>query len=97
MITSQSERLRQIKETQIQHGRWRMLQIEAMIAEFDRMCIDLGQQIEAEEKRVHIEDQSHFAYPTFAKAARLRRANLQQSADALTLELIRLRENREAA
>jgi len=68
-----------------------------MIAEFNRMCIDLGHQIEAEEKRAQINDPTHFAYPTYAKAARERRTKLQQSADALKIELERLSTYREVA
>ena len=62
-----------------------------MIAEFERICIDLGQQIEAEEVRTRISDPTHFAYPMYAKAARERRAKVQRSADALRIELGRLR------
>ena len=38
-----------------------------------------GTQIAAEEKKAGITDINHFAYPTFAKAARLRRDNLMNS------------------
>jgi len=62
-----------------------------MIAEFDRMCIDLGRQIESEEVRARIADPTHFAYPTYAKSARERRAKLQRSADALRIKLDALR------
>jgi hypothetical protein len=62
-----------------------------MISEFERICIDLGHQIEAEETRARIYDPTHFAYPTYPKAARERRAKLQRSADALRIELDRLR------
>jgi hypothetical protein len=62
-----------------------------MIAQFDRICADLGQQIDAEETRARISDPTHFAYPTYAKAARERRAKLQRSADALKIELDKLR------
>jgi hypothetical protein len=68
-----------------------------MIADFDRRCVDLGHQIDAEEKHAQISDPTHFAYPTFAKAARERRAKLRLSADALKLELAKLKVNREAA
>ncbi len=97
MRANQSERLRHSKETEIKHSRWRANQIGTMIAEFDRMCIDLGHQIEAEEMRSQIDDPTHFAYPTYAKAARERRAKLQQSADVLKIELDRLSGYREAA
>lgn len=65
-------------------------QIETMIADMDRMCIDLGRQIEAEETRSRIHDPDHFAYPTYAKAARERRINIQHSMDALRAELDKL-------
>ena len=91
MRANQSERLRRSKEFEVGQNRWRANQIETMIAAFDRMCIDLGHQIEAEEIRARIYDPTHFAYPTYAKAARERRAKLQRSADALRIELDRLR------
>jgi len=50
-----------------------------MIAEFERMAGELELQITAEEKKAGITDINHFAYPTFAKAARQRRDNLRNS------------------
>ena len=50
-----------------------------MIAEFERMSNELELQIAAEEKKSGITDINHFAYPTFAKAARQRADNLQVS------------------
>src|ERR1039458_1532356 len=91
MTVNQTERLRRSEEFEVAQNRLRASQIETMIAEFDRICIDLGQQIEAEEKRARISDPTHFAYPTYAKAARERRAKVQRSADALRNELDRLR------
>ena len=91
MRANQSERLRRSKEFEVNQSCWRATQIETMIAEFDRMCIDLGHQIEAEEKHARIYDPTHFAYPTYAKAVRERRAKLQRSTDALRIELDRLR------
>jgi hypothetical protein len=91
MKANQGKRLRRCKEFEVNQSRLRAHQIETMIAEFDGICIDLGRQIEAEEMRVRIADPSHFAYPTFAKAARDRRAKLQQSAAALRIELDTLR------
>jgi hypothetical protein len=91
MIANQSRSSRRREEFEAIHSQGRAKQIETMIADFDRICIDLGQQIEAEETRVRIYDPAHIAYPTYAKAARERRANLQRSADALGRELDRLR------
>lgn len=87
MKPNRTERLLRRKEFAVNQSRLRAHQIETMIAEFERMCIDLGRQIEAEEKRVRIDDPTHFAYPTYAKAARERRAKLQRSADALRFKL----------
>jgi flagellar FliJ protein len=91
MRANKSERLRRSKEFEVGQNRRRANQIEIMLAEFDRICIDLGHQIEAEEMRVRISDPTHFSYPTYAKAARERQANLQRSADKLKSELDRLR------
>jgi len=88
---NQTERLRRNKEFEVNQNRWRTNQIETMIAEFERICIDLGHQIEAEETRARIYDPAHFAYPTYAKAARERRAKVQRSAEGLRNELDRLR------
>ena len=50
-----------------------------MVADFDRMANELDAQILAEERKAGITDVNHFAYPTFAKAARQRRDNLRNS------------------
>ena len=73
MTANKSEGLRRKFEFEIAHDRLRASQIETMIAALDRMCVDLGQAIEAEEKRARISDPKHFAYPTYANAARERR------------------------
>jgi flagellar protein FliJ len=91
MRVNQSERLRRSREFEVNQSRLRANQIETMIAQFDRICADLGQQIDAEETRARISDPTHFAYPTYAKATRERRAKLQWSADALRIELDKLR------
>jgi flagellar protein FliJ len=92
MKANQSARLRRIKEFEVNQGRLRASQIETMIAEFDKICLDLGRQIEAEEMRTRIDDPAHFAYPTLAKAARERRAKLERSVGALRIELETLRD-----
>lgn len=66
-------RLRQFK---VAEKHRQVMQLESMIAEFERMANELDAQIVAEEKKSGITDQGHFAYPTFAKAARTRRDNL---------------------
>jgi flagellar export protein FliJ len=73
------ENLVRLKRFQVNEKRRQMLQLDMMIAEFDRMANELEVQIAAEEKKSGITDINHFAYPTFAKAARLRRDNLKNS------------------
>src|SRR5690606_14135343 len=73
------ENLVRLKQFQVNEKRKQLLQLDMMIAEFDRMATELDLQIVAEEKKAGITDTSHFAYPTFAKAARQRRDNLKNS------------------
>ncbi|WP_375459657.1 flagellar export protein FliJ [uncultured Enterovirga sp.] len=76
-----------LKRFQVDEKRRRVVQIEAMVAEFDRMAGDLDREIAAEEQKSGISDLGHFAYPTYAKAARTRRDNLKRSADDLKTQL----------
>ena len=62
-------------------------QLELMMGEFERMASDLDLQIESEEKKSGITDPEHFAYSTFAKAARQRRDNLAHSAKDLRVQI----------
>ncbi|RLP26178.1 flagellar export protein FliJ [Mesorhizobium sp. YM1C-6-2] len=73
------ENLVRLKQFQVSDKRRQLLQLDMMIAEFERMASELELQIAAEEKKAGITDINHFAYPTFAKAARLRRDNLMNS------------------
>ncbi|MGB3832087.1 MAG: flagellar export protein FliJ [Mesorhizobium sp.] len=73
------ENLVRLKQFQVNEKRRQLLQLDMMIAEFERMAGELELQILAEEKKAGITDINHFAYPTFAKAARLRRDNLRNS------------------
>lgn len=73
------ENMVRLKQFQVNEKRRRIVQLDAMINEFDRMAAELEAQIAAEEAKSGITDQNHFAYPTFAKAARLRRDNLRTS------------------
>ena len=58
-----------------------------MIAEFQRMSTDLDREIQTEQDRAGINVPSHFAYPTYAKAAIQRRENLSRSAEELRVQL----------
>lgn len=68
-----------LKRFQLEEKRRRVRQIETMLAEFTRMTADLDREIANEEKRTGISDPSHFAYPTYARAASVRRDNLKSS------------------
>jgi flagellar export protein FliJ len=81
------ETLIRLKKFQVDDKRRRVAQIEGMIAEFDRMANDLEREIQVEQDRAGIHDPGHFAYPTYAKAAIVRRDNLKHSADELKVQL----------
>ena len=81
------ETLIRLKRFQVDEKRRKVVQIESMIAEFDRMAADLDREIAAEQDRAGIHDPAHFAYPTYAKAAIGRRDNLKRSADELKVQL----------
>lgn len=78
-VMKSRENLVRLKGFQLNEKRRQLGQIQTMMAELDRMKAELEQQIAAEEKRSGITDTAHFAYPTFAKAARKRADNLQGS------------------
>jgi hypothetical protein len=65
-----------LKHFQVEDKTRQLTQIDLMIGEFSKMAEDLDNQIRIEEQKAGITDPSHFAYPTFAKAARQRRDNL---------------------
>src|SRR6266849_11223590 len=81
------ETLIRLKKFHVDEKRRKVTQIEAMIAEFERMGGDLEREIKAEQERAGIHDPAHFAYPTYAKAAMQRRENLRRSADELKVQL----------
>lgn len=68
--------LLRLKHFQVEDKTRQLAQIDMMIAEFEKMHSDLQDQIDVEEKKSGITDPEHFAYPTFAKAARQRQENL---------------------
>ncbi|MFX3824744.1 flagellar export protein FliJ, partial [Streptococcus suis] len=73
------EGLVRLKLFQVKEKRRQLGQLDLMMGEFERMAAELDAQIMSEEKKAGITDTSHFAYPTFAKAARQRRDNLFDS------------------
>jgi flagellar export protein FliJ len=81
------ETLIRLKKFQVDEKRRNVAQIEAMIAEFDRIAAELDREIKTEQERAGIHDPAHFAYPTYAKAAIGRRENLHRSACELKVQL----------
>jgi flagellar export protein FliJ len=86
------ETLVRLHRFQVDEKRRQVADIEAMIADFQRMERELEQQIVAEQERSGITDVTHYAYPTFAKAANDRRANLLRSVEELEGQLAEARE-----
>jgi flagellar export protein FliJ len=81
------ETLIRLKKFQVDEKRRKVAQIEAMIAEFERIATELDREIKVEQDRAGIHDPAHFAYPTYAKAAIVRRENLKRSAGELKTQL----------
>jgi flagellar protein FliJ len=76
-----------LKRFQLEEKRRRVRQIEMMVAEFTRMSAELDREIASEEKRAGITDPRHFAYPTYARAASVRRDNLKSSIAELATQI----------
>ena len=81
------ETLIRLRKFQVDEKRRRVAQIESMVADFDRMAGDLEREITTEQERAGIHDPTHFAYPTYAKAAMQRRENLKRSVSELRTQL----------
>jgi septation ring formation regulator EzrA len=82
----------QTQRFEYEEKRQQVNDIETMIADFRRTANELDQQIKIEQQASGITDVSHFAYPTFARAAMTRRDNLQASIRDLEKRLDRARE-----
>jgi flagellar FliJ protein len=65
----------------------RVAEIDYMISDFKRMAEELDRQIAIEQERAGVSDVNHYAYPTFAKSAILRRNNLIASVAELEAKL----------
>jgi flagellar protein FliJ len=88
LVMKSRDTLVRLRRFQVEEKRRRVAQIETMIAEFSRMAGDLDREIALEEQRAGITDTNHFAYPTYARAARTRRDNLVRSTDELRGQLV---------
>ena len=70
---------------QIEQHRRAVFLLQTMIADFGRQADSLDREIRIEEDRANNHDPSHFAYPTYAKAAIRRRDNLRHSSNVGTI------------
>ncbi|WMS44739.1 hypothetical protein RDV64_10305 [Acuticoccus sp. MNP-M23] len=73
----------QAKEFQAAALRRQLAQFERMIGDLEVIRIELGKQIDMEERRTGVADTANYAYSTVARAARERRANLTNTIDDL--------------
>lgn len=85
-MKSRESKLR-LRQFEVEEKRQKVSDLEVMIRDFDLMAGDLDRQISAEEERTSVKDATHYAYSTFAKAARQRRDNLVASVDDLKSRL----------
>ena len=73
----------QAKEFKAGALRRQLDQYERMIADLEVIRVELGKQIEGEERRSGVSDPNNYAYSTVARAARERRRNLTTTIDEL--------------
>ena len=91
------ETLIRLKKFQVDEKRRRVSQIEGMIADFQRMSVDLEREIQTEQERAGINDPSHFAYPTYADMEELIRLGAYRAGSSPEVdEAIRLHDPLEA-
>jgi flagellar protein FliJ len=76
-----------LRRFEVNEKQQKVIDIETMIADFKRMADDLNHQIKVEEETSGVRDVNHYAYPTYAKAARQRRDNLLASIGDLEAKL----------
>jgi hypothetical protein len=88
---SVGQRLDRLRRLGIESARQRAVQIEAMIADFERMANALESDIRSEEDRTRIHDPANFAYSTFARAVTQRCDNLKRSIGELQRQLAEAR------
>ena len=85
------ETLIRLKKFQVDEKRRRVAQIEGMIADFQRMSVDLEREIQSEQERAGINDPTHFAYPTYADMEELIRLGAYRAGSSAEVdESIRL-------
>lgn len=68
-----------VQRFQVQEIQRRVADLERMLEEFQRDQAELDKRVRYEQEKAGISDETHYAYPTYAKYAGMRRDNLSQS------------------
>ncbi len=76
-----------IQRFQVQEIQRRVADLERMLEDFQREQAELERRVRYEQEKAGITDEGHFAYPTYAKYAGMRRDNLSQSIDELSRQV----------
>ena len=96
LTTRRHDRELRLKHREEHKGALKIRSLEAAVRDFERVALDLAQQIATEEARTGIRDPAHLAYSTFATAARIRQSNLSTTIADLTERLDTARREHEA-
>jgi flagellar FliJ protein len=91
------ESLVRLHRFQMDEKRRKVMELEAMLADFHKRERDLDAQVQVEQKKAGISDVSHFAYPMFAKSVLRRRENILNSIKEISQQLEGAKEELAAA
>ena len=87
LTTGRRDQVLRLKRREEQDAVLKLMSLEAMMRDFEGVALALAQQIAAEEARTGVTDPMHFAYSTFATAARIRLSNLSTTIADLSAKL----------
>ncbi|MEQ8747945.1 flagellar export protein FliJ [Pyruvatibacter sp.] len=76
-----------VQRFQVQEIQRRVADLEQMLDDFRREEEELEKRVRYEQQKAGISDEAHYAYPTYAKYASMRRDNLAQSISELSRQV----------
>ena len=76
-----------VQRFQVQEIQRRVADLEHMLDDFRREEEELEKRVRYEQQKAGISDEGHYAYPTYAKYASMRRDNLAQSIAELSRQV----------
>ncbi|GAA6155119.1 flagellar export protein FliJ [Pyruvatibacter sp.] len=76
-----------VQRFQVEEIQRRVADLEQMLDDFRREEEELEKRVRYEQKKAGISDEAHYAYPTYAKYASMRRDNLAQSISELSRQV----------